>query len=97
MLCSKSQVYITMDIQEIKQRLARPAVKLIAGGFRPTGTDEESWLGKVFLFRPDEGLPANQAGQPLLPYAQFYLPALPVNNPLLAGVRVLTPVGCRSG
>ncbi|UZE09086.1 hypothetical protein [Pseudomonas corrugata] len=57
-----------MDIQEIKQRLARPAVKLIAGGFRPTGTDEESWLGKVFLFRPDEGLPANQAGQPLLPY-----------------------------
>ena len=33
-----------MEIQEIKQRLARPAVKLIAGGFRPAGTDEESWL-----------------------------------------------------
>lgn len=79
-----------MEIQEIKQRLARPAVKLIAGGFRPAGTDEESWLGNVFLFRPDEELPTNQAGQPLLPYAQFYLPALPINSPLLAGVRVLT-------
>lgn len=79
-----------MEIQEIKQRLARPAVKLIAGGFRPVGTDEESWLGNVFLFRPDEDVPTNQAGQPLLPYAQFYLPALPVHSPLLAGVRVLT-------
>lgn len=79
-----------MDIQQIKQRLARPAVKFMAGGFRPLGTDEESWLGNVFLFRPDEGVPTNQAGQPLLPYAQFYLPALPYNSPLLAGVRVLT-------
>lgn len=79
-----------MDIQQIKQRLARPAVKFMAGGFRPLGTDEESWLGNVFLFRPDEGVPTNQAGQPLLPYAQFYLPALPFNSPLLAGVRVLT-------
>ena len=79
-----------MEIQEIKQRLARPAVKLIAGGFRPADTGEESWLGNVFLFRPDEEVPTNQAGQPLLPYAQFYLPNLPFNSPLLTGVRVLT-------
>lgn len=84
------KIYITMEIQEIKQRLARPAVKLIAGGFRPADTGEESWLGNVFLFRPDEEVPTNQAGQPLLPYAQFYLPNLPFNSPLLTGVRVLT-------
>ena len=79
-----------MDIQLIKQRLARPAVKFVAGGFRPSGTDEESWLGNVFVFRPDEGVPTSQAGQPLLPYAQFFLPAMPFSSPLLEGVRVLT-------
>ena len=79
-----------MDIQDLKQRLARPALKLITGGFLPAGTDEESWLGNVFLFRADEGIPTNKAGEPLLPYAQFYLPALPFNSPALKGVRVLT-------
>jgi hypothetical protein len=79
-----------MDTQQIKQQLVRPAVKFSAGGFRPAGTDEESWLGNVFLFRPEENVPTNQAGQPLLPYAQFYLPTLPFNSHLLAGVRVLT-------
>lgn len=79
-----------MDIQKIKQQLARPAVKFSAGGFRPTGTDEECWLGNVFLFRPEEEVPTSPAGQPLFPYAQFYLPSLPFNSPLLAGIRVLT-------
>ncbi|WP_426132890.1 DUF1963 domain-containing protein [Pseudomonas sp. PWP3-1b2] len=79
-----------MTIQEIKQRLARPALKLIAGGFRPVGSDEESWLGNVFLFRPDEGVPTNKNGEPLFPYAQFYLPALPFNSQVLGNVRVLT-------
>ncbi|MCF5653342.1 hypothetical protein GIV49_27965, partial [Pseudomonas syringae] len=79
-----------MEIQQIKQLLARPAVKFSAGGFRPAGTDEESWLGRIFLFRPDEDVPTNQAGQPMLPYAQFYLPSLPFTSPLLTGISVLT-------
>ena len=79
-----------MDLHQIKHHLARPTLKLTAGGFRRLGTDEESWLGNVFLFSPDEGVPVNQAGQPLLPYAQFYLPALPFISPLLTGVRVMT-------
>ncbi|MCK9798214.1 hypothetical protein M1B34_10895 [Pseudomonas sp. MAFF 302030] len=79
-----------MDIQELKQRLAKPAVKFSAGGFRPTHSDEESWLGRVFLYGPDEELPCNPQGEPLLPFAQFYLPALPFSSPWLEGVRVLT-------
>ncbi|MFL1550443.1 hypothetical protein B7453_20080 [Pseudomonas sp. IB20] len=79
-----------MEIKDIQQRLARPALKLIAGGFRPCGDDEESWLGKVFLFAPDEGVPTNDAGEQLLPYAQFYLPGLPFHCAALEGVRVLT-------
>lgn len=68
-----------MNIQQIQEHLARPA-----------GTYEESWLGKVFMFSPDEDVPTNNAGQHLLSYAQLYLPGLPFTVPLLAGVRVLT-------
>lgn len=79
-----------MDIQHIRQRLARPATRFVAGGFRPTFDDKESWLGKVSLFRPHEGIPRNRAGAEMLPVAQFYLPNLPFNSPALDGVRLLT-------
>lgn len=79
-----------MDIQDIKRQLAKPATRFEAGGFRPTDSLQESWLGKVFLYRPDEQIPTNAAGQPLIPYAQFYLPALPYVSPLLNGVNVMT-------
>lgn len=79
-----------MEIQEIRRRLAVPAIKFIAGGFRPTLKDEESWLGNVFLFRPDEAIPRNAAGEELHPYAQFFLPNLPFASLALKGVRVLT-------
>ncbi|QXH45002.1 hypothetical protein KSS93_19210 [Pseudomonas xanthosomatis] len=79
-----------MDTETIKQRLARPATRLIAGGFRPAHTDDESWLGRVFLFRPDEGIPLNSAGEHMLPYAQLFLPGLSHTSSALAGTRVLT-------
>ncbi|SEI17871.1 protein of unknown function [Pseudomonas asplenii] len=95
MLCSpinlfRDQVNARMDIEEIKLRLVRPATKFVAGGFRPTHEHDESWLGKVFLFRPDEAIPLNAAGEQMLPYAQFHLPSLPYTCPALADVRVLT-------
>lgn len=79
-----------MNIEEIKRRLAKPAIRLTAGGFRPTHCVEESWLGKVFLYRPDEVIPENEAGEKMLPYAQFHLPGLRFNSPALANVHVLT-------
>ncbi|WP_312932052.1 hypothetical protein [Pseudomonas sp.] len=79
-----------MDLDTLKQRLGRPATRLVAGGFRPTEADDESWLGRVFLFGPDEALPLDAAGEPMLPIAQFHLPNLIPSMPLLEGVRVLT-------
>lgn len=79
-----------MDIQEIRSRLVKPATRFIVGGFRPTHGVEESWLGKVFLFRPDEEVPRNDAGEELHPFAQFHLPNLPFNSSALEGVRILT-------
>ena len=56
-----------MDISGIKRRLARPATRLTAGGFRPT--EQESWIGKVFLYRPDEAVPLDAAREEMLPLA----------------------------
>ncbi|MDD1012077.1 DUF1963 domain-containing protein [Pseudomonas rubra] len=79
-----------MDIESIKQQLAKPATRFFAGGFRPDDSDSESWLGRVFLYGTDEGIPCNDAGEQLLPYAQFHLADLPYCSPLLEGVEVLT-------
>ncbi|MDZ5601869.1 hypothetical protein SJI00_03635 [Pseudomonas sp. RP23018S] len=79
-----------MDLDLLKQRLGRPATRLVAGGFRPTDTDDESWLGRVFLFAPDQALPLDAAGEPMLPIGQFHLPTLIPAHPQLEGVRVLT-------
>ena len=65
-----------MDIQEIQRRLAKPALQLIPGGFRPSGSDEESWLGRVFLFREDEELPRNSAGETPVSYTHLTLPTI---------------------
>jgi len=78
------------DIQQIKRKLAKPATRLFAGGFRPTNADDESWLGRVFFFREEEAVPQTPDGKDLLPLAQFYLPNLPFTSPLLKDVRVLT-------
>ncbi|KAA9000686.1 DUF1963 domain-containing protein [Affinibrenneria salicis] len=79
-----------MNKQQIRRQLARPVLTLSAGGFRPTQADNESWLGKVFLFRPEETVPVNDAGEALLPFAQFCLSALPLSSPALENVHVLT-------
>jgi len=42
-----------MSPEEIKAALARPAVEFTAGGFRPTYAATESWLGRVYVGRPN--------------------------------------------
>ncbi len=42
-----------MEIEQIKEAIAKPSTKFITGGFRPTNTIEESWIGKVFAFKED--------------------------------------------
>jgi uncharacterized protein YwqG len=79
-----------MEIAEIKRRLARPATRLFAGGFRPSNEIDESWLGRVFLFRPEESIPVDETGAPMLPFAQFFLPNLPFCASQLENTRILT-------
>lgn len=85
-----------MNIARIKQQLAKPATRFLTGGFRPSHGDDESWIGKVFLFRPHESVPTDAAGEPMLPLAQFHLPGLPHRGPLLGGIRVLSVFASKS-
>ena len=79
-----------MDIKAIQKLLIKPVTKFTTNRSSIVPHNEESWIGKVSLFRPDEGVPKNAAGNELHPYAQFYLPSLPFNSPLLEGISVLT-------
>jgi len=79
-----------MNLEEIRERASKKASKLTAGGFRPTGDDKESWLGRVFLYRDDEGIPKDSAGKELFPLAQIHIPSLPWKPKCLEGIELLT-------
>ncbi len=79
-----------MTLESLKEKLSRPATKLIAGGFRPLEASDESWLGKVFLFKEDENIPTDENGDLMLPLAQFYLPVFPYVHPSIKTTKLLT-------
>ena len=79
-----------MNEEEIKAQLRTPAIKLIAGGFRPSNELTESWLGKVFLFHPSEGIPLDQNGREMIPLAQFYLPTLSIDMLAIGETKLIT-------
>ena len=91
-----------MSPDEIKARLARPAVALSRGGPRPSHRTTTSWLGRAYLHRPGETLSLDTQGQPMWPLLQLVLAGLPWVPGCLAGTQALTvfvsrqlPVGTR--
>lgn len=72
------------------QALGRPATMFEVGGFRPTHEPTESWLGRVFLWHAGEEPPVDADGDPMVPFAQLYLPTLPFVPAQLRGIELLT-------
>jgi len=79
-----------MKIEEIQSLLAKPAIAFETGGFRPTNENDESWIGRVFLFGPNEEIPKDKNGNDLLPLAQLYLSSLPFCVPCLQDIELIT-------
>jgi len=79
-----------MDIATLLQQVGRPCTKFEVGGFRPTYEIEESWLGSVSHFLPDEDVPMDKHGHRMIELGQFYLPALPHVPAALSEVSLLT-------
>lgn len=81
------------DLQEKIKALQRKIVREITyfqtGGVRPRGAIDECWIGRVLAYAADEELPTDKNGAPMLPLAQFYLPALPYVPQVLDGVKLL--------
>lgn len=79
-----------MDIHEIKNRLVKKATAFSVGGFKPTGSDKESWIGRVAFYKEDESIPEDSVGLPMLPLLQLSLEGLPFVPEGLENTRMLT-------
>ncbi|OGX81561.1 hypothetical protein [Hymenobacter coccineus] len=79
-----------MSPQEIRAALAWPAVAFTTGGFQPTYSATESWLGHVYLGLLGETLPLDAQGRPMWPLLQLVLANLSAVPTSLAGTQALT-------
>lgn len=83
------QTDLQEKIKELQRKIAREITYFQTGGVRPRGAIDECWIGRVLACAADEELPTDQNGAPMLPLAQFYLPALPHVPQVLDGVKLL--------
>ena len=83
------QTDLQEKIKELQRKIAREITYFQTGGVRPRGAIDECWIGRVLAYAADEELPTDQNGVPMLPLAQFYLPALPHVPQVLDGVKLL--------
>ncbi|MCX2743303.1 DUF1963 domain-containing protein [Mangrovivirga sp. M17] len=79
-----------MNVEEIRKQIAKPATKFLTGGFRPQNSLEESWIGKVFTYQEEEGIPVDQNGNLMIPLAQLSLAELPYVPPIIESTKLLT-------
>ncbi len=83
------QTDLQEKIKELQRKIAREITYFQTGGVRPRGAIDECWIGRVLAYAADEELPTDKNGAPMLPLAQFYLPALPYVPQVLDGVKLL--------
>jgi len=77
-------------INRIKKEIEKSATLFETGEFRPENKKSASWIGRVFAYGADEGIPEDSSGIPMLPLVQFYLPILPFVPEQVKGIRLLT-------
>lgn len=77
-------------INRIKKEIEKSATVFETGGFRPENKITESWIGRVFAYGANEGIPQDSNGIPMVPLAQFYLPILPFVPEQVRDIRILT-------
>jgi hypothetical protein len=78
-----------MDTEELRAKLRRKASRIVAGGFRPPDSSQDSWFGRVALAGPDEEWPYHQT-RPMLPLCQLNLTEMPFVSPSLRDLSLIT-------
>jgi hypothetical protein len=79
-----------MIVEEIKEKLAKKAVEFTTGGFKPTNSIFESWIGKVYLYKENEEIPTGKNGKLMFPLFQLCLEKLPFIPNILKNTKVIT-------
>lgn len=79
-----------MEIQKIKDKLSRKATGFLTGGFRPTNSMSESWVGRVYLYKENEDIPTDEKGNLMFPIFQLCLENLPFVPDILKNTKVMT-------
>ena len=83
------QTDLQEKIRELQRKITREITYFQTGEVRPRGAIDECWIGRVLACEADKELPTDKNGAPMLPLAQFYLPALPYVPQVLDGVKLL--------
>lgn len=78
------------EIENIKKQIRRKAIEFITGGFKPTNSISESWIGKVYLFKEDEEIPRDNNGDLMFPLFQLCLDNIENIPEVLSATKALT-------
>jgi hypothetical protein len=78
------------DLEKIKSKLAKRASGFITGGFKPTNSNTESWIGRVYLYLENEEIPVDNNGDLMLPLFQLCLNELPFVPDILINTKIIT-------
>jgi hypothetical protein len=78
------------EVEKIRNVLAKNATEFIAGGFKPTNSITESWIGKVYLYNENEQIPLDQKGNLMLPLFQLYFDQFPFVPNILKETKIIT-------
>lgn len=78
------------EIENIKKKIAQKATVFTTGGFKPENSITESWIGKVYLFKREEGIPKDKEGKLMVPFMQICLKDIDNVPEILLDTKVLT-------
>jgi uncharacterized protein YwqG len=78
------------EIKNIKKQIVRKATEFITGGFKPSNSISESWIGKVYLYKGDEEIPRDNNGNLMFPLFQLCLDNIEDIPRILSETKVLT-------
>lgn len=79
-----------MDEIQIKSAFEKKATEFISGGFKPTNSISESWIGRVYLYLENEAIPLDNDGKLMLPLFQLCLEGLPFVPEILEESKIIT-------
>jgi len=83
------------ELEIIKSQIVKKATIFQTGGFKPTNSISESWLGKVYLFKEDEEIPLDKNGEQMIPLIQINLNNISTKPKSISNTKIITVFICQ--